>query len=120
MHARSREVLSFNLLDRFWLMLRCPSHEWSWPRTNNEEPFTGFDAHQTCFKCDSTRFFDSRGWQSGPIYRRTLSHYSHLPAAPARYFVDDRCVSGQKFTTTMTHLEGVENGYLVDTRVPAS
>ena len=75
LHSRPREVTSFNLvtgLDGLWLMLRCPSHAWSWPRANKEERFAGFDAHQTCYKCDSRRFFDSREWQPGPIYRRAF------------------------------------------------
>jgi hypothetical protein len=57
-------------LDLFWLALRCPTHAWTWPRANNEEHFEGFDAHQTCHKCISRRMFDTRRWQSGPVYRR--------------------------------------------------
>jgi len=57
-------------LDRFWLVLRCPMHAWSWPRTNKEERLAGFDAHQTCHKCTSRRMFDTRAWQAGPVYRR--------------------------------------------------
>ena len=59
-------------LDLVWLALRCPMHAWSWPRTNKEERFEGFDAHQTCHKCTSRRMFDTREWQAGPVYRRTV------------------------------------------------
>jgi hypothetical protein len=57
-------------LEALWLALRCPMHAWSWPRSNKEERFDGYDAHQTCWKCMSRRMFDTRGWQSGPIYKR--------------------------------------------------
>ena len=53
--------------DWLLLFLQCPRHEWTWPRTNKQERFHGFDAHQTCFKCSSKRFFNSRTWQSGPL-----------------------------------------------------
>ncbi|MGA9586910.1 MAG: hypothetical protein WBQ95_16355 [Terracidiphilus sp.] len=56
----------------FWLSLRCPMHAWSWPRTNHEERFEGFDAHQTCHKCTSRRMFDTREWRSGPVYRHMV------------------------------------------------
>jgi hypothetical protein len=58
--------------DLFWLVLRCPMHAWSWPRSNKEERFEGFDAHQTCHKCTSRRMFDTREWQSGPVYRHMV------------------------------------------------
>jgi hypothetical protein len=57
-------------LDRFWLVLRCPMHTWSWPRANKEERTPGFDAHQTCHKCTSYRMFNTQQWQAGPVYRR--------------------------------------------------
>ncbi len=56
-------------LKLFWLDLSCPTHAWSWPRTNKEERFEGFDAHQTCHKCTSRRFFDTREWHAGPVYK---------------------------------------------------
>ena len=56
--------------DRLWLALRCPMHEWSWPRANREERLPGYDAHQTCYKCTSRRMFDSHEWHAGPVYRR--------------------------------------------------
>ncbi|MGA8743398.1 MAG: hypothetical protein WB561_19570 [Terracidiphilus sp.] len=56
-------------LKLFWLELSCPTHAWSWPRTNQEERFEGFDAHQTCHKCTSRRLFDTREWHAGPIYK---------------------------------------------------
>lgn len=55
--------------DRILLFLDCPRHTWAWPRANHEDWLPGFDAHQTCSKCSSKRFFDSRHWRSGPIYR---------------------------------------------------
>jgi len=61
-----RFVLGF---DRLRLFLHCPRHAWTWPRTNHDEHVSGFDAHQTCFKCNSRRFFDSQHWLSGPVYR---------------------------------------------------
>ena len=73
LHARPREVPSLNFVvgvDRFLLALQCPAHAWSWPRANKDERVVGFDSHQTCYKCDSRRLFDSQNWQSGPIYRR--------------------------------------------------
>ncbi|HLY43152.1 MAG TPA: hypothetical protein VKR52_18200 [Terracidiphilus sp.] len=54
---------------RIRLFLDCPLHAWAWPRLNQNEHIPGFDSHQTCFKCSSSRFFDSRHWRSGPIYR---------------------------------------------------
>ena len=57
-------------LDRVWLNLRCPMHAWSWPRANQDERLPGYDAHQTCYKCNSRRMFDSHEWQAGPVYRR--------------------------------------------------
>jgi hypothetical protein len=51
------------------LMMRCLRHQWSWPRANKGERLHGFDAHQTCHKCTSKRFFDSKAWLAGPIYR---------------------------------------------------
>jgi len=56
-------------LDRIRLFLDCPRHAWAWPRSNRDEHYPGFDSHQTCSKCSSKRFFDSRRWRSGPLYR---------------------------------------------------
>ncbi len=56
-------------LGRLLLLLTCPHHAWTWPRTNQEEHVSGFDAHQTCLKCHSRRLFDSREWHPGPIYQ---------------------------------------------------
>jgi hypothetical protein len=58
-------------MDLLWLGLRCPMHAWSWPRANGDERFAQYDSHQTCHKCTSRRLFDTRAWQSGPIYKRT-------------------------------------------------
>lgn len=75
MHGRAREGTEIvEGLDRFWLVLRCPMHAWSWPRANKEERFDGFDAHQTCNKCTSQRMFDTRDWHPGPLYRRHREH----------------------------------------------
>lgn len=73
MHTWSRGVGSVQFVlgfDRFRLFLQCPRHQWAWPRTNHDEHISGFDSHQTCFKCYAKRFFDSQRWQSGPVYRR--------------------------------------------------
>lgn len=70
--ARSRSIGKFEIVegfDRFLLALSCPAHSWTWPRTNKEERFGGYDAHQTCHKCRSRRMFDTHVWQAGPIYR---------------------------------------------------
>ena len=56
-------------MSRVWLALRCPTHAWSWPRANKDERTSGFDSHQTCYKCMSKRMFDTQGWQAGPVYK---------------------------------------------------
>ena len=61
-------------LNRLLLALRCPAHAWSWPRTNRDERFDGYDAHQTCHKCTSRRMFDTREWHAGPVYRRARAN----------------------------------------------
>lgn len=69
---RPRDIGSVRVvagLHRLLLLLKCPQHAWNWPRTNQEEHVSGFDAHQTCFKCHSQRLFDSKEWHPGPIYR---------------------------------------------------
>jgi hypothetical protein len=69
---RFGEAESILIVEGFnWLLLflRCPRHQWTWPRANREERVNGFDAHQTCFKCSSRRLFNSKDWRSGPIYR---------------------------------------------------
>ena len=73
--ARRREIGDNQIVEGlglFWLSVRCPMHAWSWPRTNHEERFEGFDAHQTCHKCTSRRMFDTREWQAGPVYRHMV------------------------------------------------
>lgn len=72
-HSRPRVVGSVQFVmgfDRLRLFLHCPRHTWTWPRSNHEERVAGFDAHQTCLKCNMKRLFDSQLWQSGPVYRR--------------------------------------------------
>jgi hypothetical protein len=98
--ARRREAGGYRVvagLDLFWLALRCPLHAWSWPRSNNEERFEGFDAHQTCHKCTSRRMFDTSEWHAGPVYRHTEAAGEEYSASPRRktdrslttgYFVD--------------------------------
>ena len=71
-------------LGLLWLALRCPKHAWTWPRTNNEEHFEGFDAHQTCHKCMSRRMFDTRKWQAGPVYRRRSQPTARIATGPSR------------------------------------
>jgi hypothetical protein len=87
-------------LGLFWLALRCPMHRWSWPRTNKEERFEGFDAHQTCHKCMSRRMFDSREWQAGPVYRQMMRPDAASDACSAN--------SGRKTEPLLT------TGYLFD------
>jgi hypothetical protein len=64
--ARILPVLGFR---RILLALACPRHAWNWPRTIRGERLEGFDAHQTCFKCNTERFYDTRLLQPGPLYR---------------------------------------------------
>lgn len=61
-----RLVLGFK---RFLLKLACPSHAWNWPRPNHGERVDGFDAHQTCFKCMTQRFYNTQTLKAGPLYR---------------------------------------------------
>lgn len=49
--------------------LICPRHSWNWPRPVRGESQEGFDAHQTCFKCNTERFYNTRLLQAGPLYR---------------------------------------------------
>lgn len=68
-----RDVDSINpILGLDWLLLKvsCPSHVWSWPMTLDSERHESFDARQICFKCTTERFFNTRLWQAGPMYRR--------------------------------------------------
>ncbi|HZP06393.1 MAG TPA: hypothetical protein VFB43_15960 [Terracidiphilus sp.] len=69
---------------RVLLKLTCPSHRWNWPRPIQGEKPDGFDAHQTCFKCMTERFYNTRTLQAGPLFRRlTLGTeeraVSHMP-----------------------------------------
>ncbi len=58
--------------DVLLLKIACPSHAWSWPRSNKIEAIEGFACHQTCTKCASQRLFDSRSWRPGPYYKRGI------------------------------------------------
>ena len=62
-----RFVLGFR---RILLKLTCPSHRWNWPRPIQGQRPDGFDAHQTCFKCMTERFYNTRTLQAGPLFRR--------------------------------------------------
>ncbi len=64
--ARIRLVLGF---ERILRALICPRHSWNWPRPFCGEIHQGFDAHQTCFKCNTERFYDSHLLRPGPLYR---------------------------------------------------
>lgn len=72
-----------HVVDRAFLKVRCPNHEWGWPRIADTEKPVGFDAHQVCFKCTTERFFNSRLWKPGPMYRSKFpkksetSHVAH-------------------------------------------
>ncbi len=72
-------------LRRVLLMLACPSHRWNWPRPipSAERP-DGYDAHQTCFKCMTERFYNTRTLQAGPLFRRlTLGSEEYVPVPVA-------------------------------------
>jgi hypothetical protein len=51
------------------LKFACPSHAWNWPRPIRGQKPAGFDAHQTCFKCSTERFYNTSNLQAGPLYR---------------------------------------------------
>jgi hypothetical protein len=59
-------VLGF---ERILRALICPRHSWNWPRPLMGERHDGFDAHQTCFKCNTERFYNTSLLQPGPLYR---------------------------------------------------
>jgi hypothetical protein len=69
-HAgRIRLVLGF---ERILRALICPRHAWNWPRPIrgvSQTGVDGYDAHQTCFKCNTERFYNTRLLQAGPLYR---------------------------------------------------
>ncbi|MGA7339929.1 MAG: hypothetical protein WBE72_20285 [Terracidiphilus sp.] len=76
-HAESvRLVLGFR---RILIRLACPFHEWNWPRPIPGERPEGFDAHQTCFKCMTERFYDTRMLQAGPLYRSLVPGTADSP-----------------------------------------
>lgn len=60
-------------LHRVLVNLACPRHHWSWPRSIHGERRGEFDAHQTCSKCTTERFFSTRLWQAGPMYRQSTA-----------------------------------------------
>jgi hypothetical protein len=80
-----RLVLGFR---RVLLKLTCPSHAWNWPRPIQGQKPDGFDAHQTCFKCTTERFYNTRTLQAGPLYRSVVFGTEPPPsrnfAAPGR------------------------------------
>jgi hypothetical protein len=59
--------------ERLLVRLACPSHVWSWPRPIPGEKVDRFDAHQTCFKCSTERFYNTSTLRAGPLYRSTAS-----------------------------------------------
>lgn len=59
-------------LHRILLKFTCPSHTWNWPRPLHGERLEGYDAHQTCFKCMTERFYNTQMLQAGPLYRRRV------------------------------------------------
>jgi hypothetical protein len=63
---RIRLVAGFH---RVWLKLACPFHRWNWPRPVQAGKPYGFDAHQTCFKCTTERFYNTSTLKAGPLYR---------------------------------------------------
>jgi hypothetical protein len=67
--GRIRLVLGF---ERILRALICPRHSWNWPRPIrgvSQTGIDGYDAHQTCFKCNTERFYNTRLLQAGPLYR---------------------------------------------------
>jgi hypothetical protein len=83
---RFREPEFFLIVEGFsqlLLFIQCPRHQWTWPRANKEERVSGFDAHQTCFKCNSRRLFNSKEWRPGPIYRSRDDGGNQGIASPA-------------------------------------
>lgn len=72
-HVDSPEGVRLVLgLQRILLKLTCPSHTWNWPRPLHGERLDGYDAHQTCFKCMTERFYNTQTLQPGPLYRRRI------------------------------------------------
>ncbi len=62
---------------RILLKFACPSHAWNWPRPIHGEKPDAFDAHQTCFKCSTERFYNTRTLQAGPLYRTLVPGTVH-------------------------------------------
>jgi hypothetical protein len=89
-------------LHRFWLKLVCPSHEWNWPRPIQGSKADGFDAHQTCFKCMTERFYNTRTLQAGPLYRTRVSGtQEHSAEQSARDFTARGVPRETKFSGTL-------------------
>jgi hypothetical protein len=56
-------------LRRVLLGIACPFHAWNWPRLAKGNLPEGFDAHQTCFKCNVERLYSTTRLEAGPLYR---------------------------------------------------
>ncbi len=66
---------------RILLLLYCPSHSWNWPRLMPDGSREGFDAHQTCFKCNTQRLYNTTSLTAGPLFRTRVPGGS-APFAP--------------------------------------
>jgi len=77
--GRIRLVLGFR---RVLLALSCPRHAWNWPRPVRGEGHAGFDAHQTCFKCNTERFYNTSLLKPGPLYRVRVAEPENASGHP--------------------------------------
>lgn len=93
--ANIRLVLGFHKL---LLKLACPSHAWNWPRPIQGERLDGFDAHQTCFKCLTQRFYNTQTLKAGPLYR------SRVPGPPVRTLPGFQPLASLRKLHVSTHL----------------
>jgi hypothetical protein len=88
---------SFHLVHgvrRALLLLYCPFHAWNWPRLMPDGSREGFDAHQTCFKCNTQRLYNTSNLTAGPLYRTRV---------PGSAGLADQCVElAQMFAARLT------------------
>jgi hypothetical protein len=77
-----RIVRYLGIVDRFFLALRCFSHQWSWPVTlrrprhgDTDAPIQyprGLNSHQVCMRCGVNRFYDSEKFHGGPLFHKQV------------------------------------------------
>jgi len=70
---------------RIWLRLACPIHSWNWPRPIQGKTPEGFDAHETCFKCGTQRFYNTTRLKAGPLYRTRVAGTASHSAPRLRF-----------------------------------